>query len=223
MLFRSREWNEGTQWPEIDGHFRVFRAPPGRPLMLTLSVPPPLKPESLYVNFKNSEGSTGRLALEKTKIEGAYYATIPAARVTGGELQYFFLVNLPADGRTRLIPSADAPFTVTITPDAEPPQAGRLEHRVNEARNRVTVTAEFSDPSGIQSATLWWKPLPSTGDWRETALQGSGSSFSASFPLTPSGALYAVEAVDNMGNVRRSPDPRTETPCRLIPPFDKRN
>ncbi|MFB3786852.1 MAG: hypothetical protein ACE15F_10845 [bacterium] len=216
-----QEWQEGSHWPEIDGHFRIYHAPPGRPLMLTLSVPPRLKPESVHVNFKNSEGSTGRLPLEKTRIEGAYYVSIPAGQVTEGEMQYFFLVTLPAEGQTRVIPPDGTPFTIIITPDLEPPHAGRVEHRLNDAKNRVTVTAEFSDPSGIASAKLWWKPLPSTEDWREIPMQGSGAAFTGSFPLTSSGALYAVEAMDAIGNVRRAPDPSRETPYRLIPAFAK--
>jgi len=215
-----QEWSEGTPWPEIHGHFPVYRAPPGRPLMLTLSVPPKFNPASLFVNFKNSEGSTGRLPLEKTQIAGAYSASIPPERVTEGELQYFFLVTLPEE-ETRVIPEDGGPFKVIITPDTEPPQAIQAGHSLNDAKNQVTVTAQFTDSSGIQSVHLWWKPLTSTEDWRKIPMKASGAAFTGSFPLTSAGALYAVEATDTMGNVRRVPDPRTETPYRLIPAFAK--
>ncbi len=215
QLYES--WTNLKQLPSTGGHFRVTRSAPSQPILLTLSVPPSIELAQVFAKMQNSEGVTKDIPLEPARIAGVYYAEIPSSRVIPGVFRYFFS-GATLDNQTVLVPSNRPPFTVAVTDDDEPPTISSLKHTVNSARNRVSVTAEFVDPAGIKSATILWKRFPSSESWQKTIMRSSGPVYSGVFPLTNEGAQFAVEAVDGLGNIRRIPDVKTETPFSIISP-----
>ncbi|MEW6237154.1 MAG: hypothetical protein AB1656_17365 [Candidatus Omnitrophota bacterium] len=213
------EWLDKTEWQPQFAHFRLFKSPPLQSILLTLSIPPKIKTESLAASFKNSAGETGRLDMKATRIDGVYFAEIPAAFAVDGNIEYFFQGTIGGQEITIPDRSQNAPFHIAITSDDYPPQIITLEHQVGDGKSRATVKGVFEDPAIVASARLFWKPLPSDENWSEINMERSGDTFTASFPLTPAGAIYFVDLSDGYGNAARYPTAAQGLPYRVIPPF----
>jgi len=187
--------------------------------LLTLSIPPKIQTESLAVSFKNSAGETGRIDMKTTRIDGVVFAEIPSTFAVEGNIEYFFQGTIGGQEVTIPDRSQNAPFHIAVTSDDYPPQIVTLEHQIGDGKSRVTVKGVFEDPAVIASARLFWKPFPSQENWSEINMERSGNTFTASFPLTPEGALYFVDLADGYGNAARYPAAAQGLPYRVIPPF----
>ncbi len=214
------QWNERTEIPQALNHFRVYRTPPHQPILLTLCIPPQISVDALQLSFRNSVGSAGKIDMEPTKIEGVYYAEIPQRLVTEGLMEYYFMGEI--NQRSFTLPSEEEEATtykVAVTHDTNPPLLVSLDHTMNELRNNVQIEAQFEDDSEVSQAHLHWKPLPSDRAWQSKPMKLSGASFKADFPLSPQGALYCVEAIDNYGNATYHPNLKENNmPFRVIKP-----
>lgn len=215
------QWMKKTDWTNEAGHVPVYKAKPGEPLLLTLSIPPAGKTNTFFVQYQNSSGATGNKPLEASRIEGVFFAEIPAEIIKEGVFEYYFFGmaedrNVPLKGS-----NSNKPYRVIVTADTEPPNVIKLEHNPNLADGKTTITGEFTDPSGVTEVKLFWKPMPSTLPWQEEIMQPSTQGYASTIPYTPDGVLYAVEVIDGYGNARLIPGLDADCPYQIIPPYAK--
>ncbi len=216
-----QEWLTKKKWIQTLGHIPLRRSKPDQPLLLTVSIPPDANIGTLLVSYRNSVGTAGRVQMKSSNMQGVYYAQIPAEQVKPGVFEYYLFGTV--NGVNLSVPSGEGgnAYTIIITDDTTPPRALGISHKINGSRNQVTVTGEFEDPSGIASVKLFWKPFPSYIEWKElTMTRRKEGVFTGDFPLTPAGAQYALEAIDEYGNAIRVPNSLNETPYRIIHPFN---
>lgn len=212
-------WQEGASWQQHLGHNRAFIASSQQSFILTCSIPPGRNVTRLNVRFKNSFGQTGNVPMMPSTVEGIYAVEIDGGNMTDGAFEYFILGEI--DGTTyKVPPDTDGAFyTVSVTPDHDPPSVLDTEHQFSVSHDRLAVIGNFFDPSGIISARLFWKQLPSDAVWNDIPLNLSGNDFIANFPITPDGTMYAIEIIDGVGNGIRIPDVTQGVPYFLIPAF----
>jgi len=213
-------WQESAAWQRYLGHNRVFTSPSQQPFILTCSIPPGRNVSRLNVRYKNSFGQTGNEPVVPSTVEGIYAVEIDGSLMTEGAFEYFILGEV--DGTLYKVPpdAESAFYTVSVTPDQEPPSILEVEHQFSAGKDRLAVIGNFFDPSGIISARLFWKQLPSDSVWNDMPMNLSGSDFIANFPITPDGAMYAIEVIDGVGNGIRIPDVTHGAPYFLIPTFE---
>lgn len=218
QLYNS--WLEQTEWSPENGHFPLTRVPLKSPALLTLSIPPKIKVDSLHVQYQNQAGETARFPMTSTQLDGVYYAEIPPNALTEGVFQYFFLGKKTESGDAWMIPNNQKPFTVMATEDRLPPICVSSANSVNLSPDSASIAMTVSDPSGLDSVFLWWKRFPSDAQWAKLPMEGTGETFQGVIPITKEGVQYAIEAADLYGNVIRFPDMKSSNPYRTIPPYE---
>ncbi len=104
--------------------------------------------------------------------------------------------------------SALATRQVFVSPDATPP---RIEHRPDGtaiAGQAITITTTVTDAGGVQLVLLYYRP-PGDTEFAPVLMSSEGDD-AYSFQLPPlktiGALLYYIIAVDNAGNLARSPD-----------------
>jgi len=211
-------WLNTTEWTGGFGHYPVRKVAASSSALLTISIPPKIKVDSMFVQYQNQVGETARFPLASTQLEGVFYTELNPSVLMEGKFQYFFIGKRTEWGDSWVIPEGRLPFAMVVTDDVTPPFCSHLEHLCSKSGSRVFVTAKFTDPAGLESVSVWWKPLPSDAQWTKVIMEGVGEIFQGHFPITKAGAQYAIEAVDRFGNVIRIPDVKNENPYRTIPP-----
>ncbi len=214
------EWLEKGDLQPDRVHFQVHQSPPQKSILLTVCIPPNYQLDTLIADYRNSVGMTGRSEMKTTRLEGVYFTEIPARLAVEGRIEYYF--HGAHDGKAFTIPdlSNSPPYKITVKEDQSPPQMIRLEHQRGISKNMVNVTGEFSDGSGVESVRLWWKAFPSHEAWSFKYMDRSGEMFQARFPITPEGAMYAVDVTDGLGHTAKYPDGDLAIPYRIVPPFN---
>ncbi len=212
-------WQEGESWQRYLGHNRAFTAKPNEPFILTCSVPPGRDVQRLNIRYKNSFGQTGNVPMAPSTMEGVYAVEIDGELMTEGAFEYFIVAEV--DGNLyKVPPDAEGSFyTVSVTPDTDAPSVLDTIQEISVGKDRVTVVGNFFDPSGIISAKLHWKGLPSDSVWNQMAMNLSGTDYIANFPLTANGVMYAIEIIDGVGNGVQVPNVEQGLPYFLIPAF----
>lgn len=215
------KWNTTGEWNRLIGHWSQRRLPPHEPFLITASVPPNAGLERLDVIYRNSNGQRRQVTLLPTRVDGVRYIEIPPDMMIAGGLEYYFVGEAGGEPFDVRNPLTGKPFVIAVSHDDQPPKMNSLRHAIEDGRTRVTVMADFIDLMGVAEAALLWKPVAggdNGGEWNRIPMQRSDPRFYASFPLTSAGALYAVEAIDVLGNAIRYPAP-PETPYHIIEPY----
>lgn len=212
-------WQEGDTWKRYLGHNRQFTARTEEPFILTCSIPPGMNVQRLNVRYKNSYGQTGNVAMVPSTVEGIYAVEIDSSVMSAGAFEYFIIGEIDSTPY-KVPPDSDGSFyTVSVTPDVEPPSVIDLNTQISISRDRLTVLGNFFDPSGIISSRIYWKKLPSDSLWEDRAMNLSGNEFIANIPVTIDGALYVIEIIDGVGNGIRIPDIKQGVPYYILPPY----
>lgn len=213
-------WLHQSEWPSVSGHFPLTKITTNQPALLTLSIPPSIQVDSMYVQYQNQRGEMARYPMGKTQLEGVYYTEITPNVLREGFFQYFFLGERLPSAEGWIVPEGQAPFSIVVTDDNLPPMCTNIECSRTGSGDRAILTARLADPAGVDNAFIWWKPFPSNESWNKAPMTGSGELFQGMFLLPKEGAMYALEAVDRFGNVLRFPDMKEENPYRTLLPVD---
>lgn len=148
-----------------------------------------------------------------------YTADIPAASVAAPGVDYYIEASdtrTPANvGRE----PANAPQTVhsfsVIVPDTTAPSITHTAIADGQpAGVAVSVDADVTDASGVQSVTLYYRPMGG-GAYASVGMSAQGSSYSAQIPagsVNAPGVEYYLEAVDTAANTGRAPQTAPGTP-----------
>lgn len=135
-----------------------------------------------------------------------YSASIETSKDDEGTLQYYFQAM---DKRGRVVqlpkPSAGQPyFQVPLTDDAEPPKLTHKAIKQWPAGNAMPIEVAASDPSGVQSVRVRFRPLKQSFPYQSITLERKGDRFVGVIPESAVWGnydfVYYFEAVDNCGN-----------------------
>ena len=206
--------------PTRHGHVPVRRAIPGQDLVLTAGVA--AGPDAaVTLRYRVGDAAERQMPCKCTD-QWTYEAVIPGAELRQvSPLAYSFTGQ--RDGETFEFP--DGPWTAVISSDDRGPALAFHPiptDRIDRTADTLHVTCSIDDPSGIESAWIEWKPMPSNAAWAEpiSLTAEDGDTYGAEVPLTHEGLLYSAVAVDTVGNATRAPDERTETPYIAVAPWD---
>ena len=170
----------------------------GRPVPVTANVTDNAAVSGVTL-FYRLAGAAGFTATPMASISGSTYeATIPGSAVTVAGVQYYLRAEDASTNVTLRPPSAPTTFlaftvvaapTITHTPIAN----GQPDNVA------VTVSADVMAPTGVLSATLFYR-RQGVGSFASTSMNlASGSTYSAQIPASAvqsPGVEYYIEAVD---------------------------
>jgi hypothetical protein len=216
---------ENAEIPKF-GHVPVHRAAPGKDLVLRVGVAGieelANKPVFLFYTLDESDPEPEYIECQPDG-PWTFKAAIPAAQLSEGVRGgYRFAVptgenlGVPVRGLT---PST----RFVVTADTEKPVVAWKSVESDRKAGVVRIACTIDDPSGVASARLEWKPMPSEIGWQpliDMKASGNTNVFTGEVPLTADGVLYSVVVSDTAGNVTRYPDITLETPYKAIDPWD---
>jgi hypothetical protein len=209
---------KSIRWQPSFGHLSPSTPRPGQPLTLYLSFPPAVPVKGLKVRYRNSAGKGETIDVQEGNQPSTYVANIPGENVAEGLFEYFLSAEMAGRSVDSTALMGGRPYRLFVTNDREPPRITRLQEQASGKREKVIVSFDVSDPSGVGKVRLWWKPLPSDQEWQAQVLQGKATIYTAQIPCTRHGILYYVEAFDVVGNGTIAPDPEVATPYWVVEP-----
>lgn len=208
----------------VGGHVPPARAAPGASIEIVAGVRAP-EGTTMHADWRiDANAPWDRLAFDRTG-DHAWSGSIPLPEGADGRtLHYRIVAAKPDVPETILGPGKE--YRVPVTSDDIPPRIPWVRARPMRRNGFLRIRAEVEDNARVREVLLLHKVLP-TGEgrrWVATPMHLEGAGLrrqgSAEIPLTPHGLLYAVEAVDEAGNVTRWPDPRNDSPpYRVVDPF----
>lgn len=143
---------------------------------------------------------------------GVHQGEIPAGAITLAGVDYYLRAVDAATPPNEALEPASAPTTphsfVVTTNDTAGPAITHIpvvDDRPADAA--VTISATIVDPSGVQDATLWFRPIG--GLWQSVAMGDEGMNrYRAQIPaaaVTPVGVEYYLAATDTIANASTLP------------------
>jgi len=204
--------DEGESQPSNTDSAQTYPAqavPPPAPTGLLANT---VSPTQIDVTWNDTQYETGYRVERALGVDGPWtQIAAPVADSTryqdtglNPSTTYFYRVyayNEAGDGPYSEIVSATTPTLDTQGPSIliqqpSPPAAGVA----------VVISATISDSSGVQSATLWYRP--GGGQAGSATMSGGSGQYSGTIPsaaITPSGVGFYIEATDVMDNTSREP------------------
>ena len=205
----------------IYGHVPIYQVNPDKDLEITVGFKSNITDKiKLHYAVDNNEAET--INCEK-KNKWSYSATIPAEKLDGNKLNYWF--SFVEKKAKRIILNNDKAFSAYITNDNNGPEIHWNEDGIKESKysNNLHLEVLILDNSDVKNAWVEWKPMPSDINWQKPIplkKRVESNIYYADLPLDYQGLLYSVVAIDSVGNATRYPDARYETPYRYVNPYD---
>jgi len=168
---------------------------------------------------RSGEGEFNQIKMDRAR-KGCYVARQAVA--IGAEPVEYYLVAT-SGGVTVTLPErgAEQPFVVRPVIDSEPPVIEHSPVNAKPPAPNVVIAARITDATEVESAIVWFKPLPQGLSWQMMALDEDADGVrQVSIPVTPEGVMYFIEARDSDGNVSRLPDVRKATPYIIVPAWN---
>ena len=142
----------------------------------------------------------------------SYAASIPSALVTPAGVEYYLQAQ-DAASNVALFPADGAASPLSFTVVAADAEAPAIAHEPPEDGQPVgvpvAVTAEVTDPSGVASVTVAYRPA-GTASFALVAMTSAGGGLwegeIPSYAVTEAGVDYYLTAEDGAGNVGTDPD-----------------
>ena len=157
----------------------------------------------------------GNLSMSTTG-DGVYAGAIPAEIVTATGVDYYIEATDQAPAANKSTAPLTAPgvpyhFSVNVTDTAGPTIVHTAVANGQLSNNAVTILADITDLSGVQSANLFYRVT--AGSWSSTAMsKTTGNTYSAQIPagmVTTAGVQYYLYAQDNSAAHNASLAPAT--------------
>lgn len=157
--------------------------------------------QSVALWAKKGTGAWAATSLTQSAASG----TFSYSPTQGGGVYYLALVATDKAGVASPIPSGNGMAQVTY--DVDPPAVGTLTAPASTTQTPIAVTySGASDAvSGLKTVTLWYKK--GTGAWTPSNQSATSASGTFSFSEVSGSATYyfALQAVDQAGNVSAAP------------------
>lgn len=185
----------------------------------TSTIEPPARIATAHLVYSR-DGQLRRIAMNPVG-DYVYAATIPAADVHEGILEYYFDVS-DSIGQTISLPSdSGAVFACQVTRDAAAPLVTHTPTREWEIGKPLDIRAKVTDPAGVARVVLHYRPTRQAMEYSQVAmLPTAGGDFVARIPGAAFTAeydlIYFFEAIDNYGNGTFYPDPDREDPHLVV-------
>jgi hypothetical protein len=164
------------------------------------------------------------------RVEGTtdlYRVDIPLKNLPGdsGILEYM-IYNKSRNYRMTLPPGSNKNnpqkfYRVTYGEDRTPPEVELLPEQVDREAEKAVIRVKLSDPSGIHSAELLYKAMPSTEAWERIPLEEQDGVYQTEVPMDYEGLQYCMELIDGAGNGVVWPDIQKETPYVTVEGWDR--
>lgn len=208
----------------VGGHVPPRRAAPGEPFTIAAGIRVP-DGTTVHVRWRFDEAESWSSAPLAPAADHAWSGSIDIPAGSAGQTLRYAIVAVEADGDETIL-GAEGGYSAPVADDVAPPTIHWVRAQPMRTDGLLRVRTDADDDGGLREIRLLHKVLP-TGDGRDwqTVLmkregEGPRRGWVAEIPVSPHGVLYAVEAVDEAGNVTRRPDPRTESPpYRIVEPF----
>ncbi len=224
-LYWLAQANANYKGPLKIGHLPVFRTKPGEVLRITASLKfwkGGLKhaPRGrVWVFFRRQgEKTYQQIELRRFYPNITFLATLPA-KLTQNTSHVEYYLKAVARGHTCFWPqnAPEHPFVVDVTQDDTPPTIRYTFRGVKIPASHFTVEATIWDASGVKSAKVYYKELPSYAPWKALPMKKVGKNlYRATVPLTFHGALFHLEAIDVHNNGTKFPDTWKARPYFVI-------
>lgn len=158
-------------------------------------------------------------SIAMTSAGNTYTADIPAASVAAPGVDYYLEASDTRSPANLGREPANAPQTVhsfaVIVPDTSAPSITHTPIANGQPTGvTVSVGADVTDSSGVQSVTLFYRAMGG-GAYSSVTMSAQGASYSAQIPagaVTAPGMQYYLEAADTAGNTGRAPQTAPATP-----------
>jgi hypothetical protein len=152
---------------------------------------------------------------------GEFRAVIPAAAVRPG-LYYAIEARGSAGGQARFPADANSFIRPVVSTDVTPPAVGHEPVKTARPGQPLQIVARVTDPSGIQSVRLRYRPVTQFEDYATLDMQPTGApdTFAAVVPgeaLRPQwDFMYFLEVLDQAGNGAMFPDLAKTMPYVIV-------
>jgi hypothetical protein len=203
----------------VIGHVPPLKAEPGKALTLTATYATASDYPHVYAFYRNSQelGFTKLDLQPDDRIGRTWSVTIPGKQIVPGFFEYYFGANSGKWSDYDETIAHRSPFRITVTAVNSKPVISSSPPRIDKNAETVTLEAEVSAASPIQSVSVYYKIMPSNYEWLQTIMRpAANGSYTANVPLTPEGILYYFEAIDETGNAANYPNFMEQTPYFVI-------
>lgn len=210
----TQSWRQ----PSFFGHVPPFKAKPGQPLVLNVSLPSSRSPHGVSLFYRNSHqvGYTELPMRLRSKSTWTWSATVPPVSLIPGSLEYYFEIQ-PLQGDTYRTMSRGVPYRVFVNDNDAKPVVRHREPGNGVTGDSVALEIEVRSDARVRSARVFYKAIPSYHEWVPLAMGNAGGDrYRAQVPLTPEGILYYFEVIDEDGNAANYPNFLERTPYFVI-------
>ena len=194
-------------------HTKVISGITNHPLTITALVTDTYSGvDSVNLYYKKSTGSSYSIVAMTSEGGDTYSANIPASAITEDEISYYIKVTDKVgnvgyygnSGLTKTEPTSSTDIDVIITTDdSDPPTITHEKVHTSVVGTSITITAFVTDPSGVDSATLYYKKLEDSS-FSSAIMNGNGDTYTATIPaimIMEEGVMYYMRATDEKENI----------------------
>ncbi len=206
----------GPGQPPIIGNVPIRRFAANCRFAFTASVRCAGTPRVTAYYRRSGEGEFNEIEMEQARKNS--YVAREAVAIGAEPVEYYLVAT--SGGVTVTLPErgAEQPFVVRPATDSDPPVIKHGPVDIKPPARNAVIAARITDAAEIESAVVWFKPLPQRLSWQMMVLdEGIDGVRQVSIPVTPEGVMYFIEASDADGNVSRLPDVRKAAPYIVIP------
>jgi hypothetical protein len=186
----------------------------------SLSAAPGERLAAATLHFRSGDGPFEATALTADD-KFVYSATLPAEKLAGKQLEYYFSA-IDANGRSTTLPAeADAaPFRARISSDDAPPRIVHQPIAACRAGKPLKIAAQIDDPDGVAAVRVYYRPMNQMLPYERIVMHREGSQFVADIPaqaIRPDWDLvYYIEAVDQSGDGCFFPEWKNTAPYVIV-------
>jgi len=194
-------------------HTKVISGIMNHPLAITALVTDTYSGvDSVNLYYKKSTGSSYSIVAMTSGRGDTYSANIPASAITEDGISYYIKVTDKVgnagyygnSGLTKTEPSSSTDIDMIITTDdSNPPTITHEKVHTSVVGTSITITAFVTDPSGVDSATLYYKKLEDSS-FTSAIMNGNGDTYTATIPaimVMEEGIMYYMRATDEKENI----------------------
>ncbi len=205
-------------------HTPPRRASVGKPFQISATIASRAKPLHVSLTYRQSSAASWeKTFLRKSKTSANVYEMHLGSTWTPGQTLHYYIEVTYGKKWARYPARGDQdPFAVLITDDRQGPQIIPAQPQLRDlpgGMKELRVAAKVTDKAQIASVVLWHKPLPSESDWRPIPMRPVAGEYVATLPVRSEGLLYAIEAIDGVGNGTRYPTVELERPYLVVEPW----